>query len=43
MKAREFVNVVQGDLTINEYEIKFEERMGFASYMIPDDAKSKEI
>ncbi|XP_070660660.1 uncharacterized protein [Malus domestica] len=37
MKAREFVNLVQGELTIVEYEAKFEELMRFAPYMIPDD------
>ncbi|CAL9019208.1 unnamed protein product [Prunus brigantina] len=38
MKAREFVNLVQGNLTVDQYQSKFEELMRFAPYMIPDDA-----
>ncbi|CAL2257126.1 unnamed protein product [Prunus armeniaca] len=38
MKAREFVNLVQDNLIVDQYQSKFEELMRFAPYMIPDDA-----
>ncbi|XP_016647093.1 PREDICTED: uncharacterized protein LOC107880328 [Prunus mume] len=38
MDAREFVNLVQGNLTVDQYQSKFEELMRFAPYMIPNYA-----
>ncbi|XP_062013812.1 uncharacterized protein LOC133730194 [Rosa rugosa] len=37
MKAREFVNLVQGELSIADYQAKFEELMRFAPNMILDE------
>lgn len=37
MKAREFVNLVQGDLFVAEYQAKFEQLMRFAPNMILDE------
>ncbi|CAB4269265.1 unnamed protein product [Prunus armeniaca] len=44
MKVREFTNLYQGDMTVGQYQAKFEELMHFAPYMIPDEsAKAKKF
>ncbi|CAB4294395.1 unnamed protein product [Prunus armeniaca] len=44
MKVREFTNLYQGDMTVGQYQAKFEELMRFAPYMIPDEsAKAKKF
>ncbi|XP_050142171.1 uncharacterized protein LOC126618121 [Malus sylvestris] len=37
MKAREFANLCQNEMTVAQYVSKFEELMHFAPYMIPDE------
>ncbi|XP_021830989.1 uncharacterized protein LOC110771064 [Prunus avium] len=44
MKVREFTNLYQGDMTVGQYQAKFEELMRFAPYMIPNEsAKAKKF
>ncbi|XP_021801634.1 uncharacterized protein LOC110745800, partial [Prunus avium] len=44
MKVREFTNLYQGDMTVGQYQAKFEELMHFAPYIIPDEsAKAKKF
>ncbi|XP_075665041.1 uncharacterized protein LOC142634634 [Castanea sativa] len=38
-KAREFSNLVQGAITVEEYAAKFVELSRFAPYLIPDESK----
>ncbi|CAL8089945.1 unnamed protein product [Prunus armeniaca] len=38
MKVREFTNLYQGDMTVGQYQAKFEELMRFSPYMIPDES-----
>lgn len=37
-KVREFMYLLQRDLTVGEYQAKFEELSRFAFHLIPDDA-----
>lgn len=39
MKGKEFMNLIQQDLTVAEYQAKFEELMCFALEMIPNEGK----
>ncbi|CAL9019225.1 unnamed protein product [Prunus brigantina] len=44
MKVREFTNLYQGDMTVGQYQAKFEELMHFDPYIIPDEfAKVKKF
>ncbi|CAB4263275.1 unnamed protein product [Prunus armeniaca] len=38
IKVREFTNLCQGDMTVGQYQTKFEELMCFAAYMIPNES-----
>ncbi|CAB4278758.1 unnamed protein product [Prunus armeniaca] len=44
MKVHEFTNLYQGDMTVGQYQAKFEELMRFAPYMILNEsAKAKKF